>query len=55
MVIVSGEDSNWTELAIRGGAHAWAKKPYERTQLITFVRQAIEKVSLRVAPRQVVA
>ena len=55
VVIVSGEDSNWTELAIRGGAHAWAKKPYERTQLITFVRQAIEKVSLRVAPRQVVA
>lgn len=55
VVIVSGEDSNWTELAIRGGAHAWAKKPYERTQLITFVRQAIEKVSLRAAPRQVVA
>jgi two-component system chemotaxis response regulator CheY len=55
VVIVSGEDSNWTELAIRGGAHAWAKKPYERTQLITFVRQAIEKVSLRAASRQVVA
>ena len=52
VVIVSGEDSDWTELAIRGGAHAWAKKPYERTQLITLVRQAMEKVSLRTAPQE---
>ena len=53
VIIVSGEDSDWTELAIREGAHAWATKPYERTQLITLVRQAIEKVSVRTAPQQV--
>jgi two-component system response regulator AtoC len=53
VVIVSGEDSDWTELAIRAGAHAWAKKPYERTQLITLVRQTIEKASVRTVPRQV--
>ena len=53
VVIVSGEDSDWTELAMRGGAHAWAKKPYERTQLITLVRQATEKVSVRTAPHEV--
>jgi DNA-binding NtrC family response regulator len=45
VVIVSGEDSDWTELAIRGGAHAWLKKPYERTELIALTRQMIEKVS----------
>lgn len=45
VVIVSGEDSDWTELAIRGGAHAWVKKPYERTKLITLARQMMEKVS----------
>jgi len=53
VVMVSGEDSDWTELAIRGGAHAWAKKPYERTQLITLVHQAAEKVSVRTAPHEV--
>ena len=53
VVIVSGEDSDRTELAIRGGAHAWAKKPYERTQLITLVHQAAEKVSVRTAPHEV--
>lgn len=53
VVIVSGEDSDWTERAIRGGAHAWARKPYKRTQLITVVRQAIEKVSVQTAPQQV--
>jgi two-component system chemotaxis response regulator CheY len=45
VIIVSGEDSDWTELAIRGGAHAWVKKPYERTKLITLARQMMEKVS----------
>ncbi len=45
VVIVSGEDSDWTELAIRGGAHAWIKKPYERAKLITLARQMMEKVS----------
>ena len=53
VVIVSGEDSDWTELAIRGGAYACAKKPYERTQLITLVRQATEKVSVRTTPHEV--
>jgi DNA-binding NtrC family response regulator len=53
VVIVSGEDSDWTELAIRRGAHAWAKKPYERTQLITLIRQAAEKVSARTTPHEV--
>ncbi len=53
VVIVSGEDSDWTELAMRGGAHAWAKKPYERNQLITLVRQATEKVSVRIASHEV--
>jgi DNA-binding NtrC family response regulator len=55
VVIVSGEDSDWTELAIRGGAHAWVKKPYERTELITLVRQMIEKDSVRTVPEQVSA
>ena len=45
VVIVSGEDSDWTELAIRGGAHAWLKKPYERAELIALTRQMMEKVS----------
>ena len=53
VVIISGEDSDWTDRAICGGAHAWAKKPWERTQLITLVRQAIEKVSVRTAAQQV--
>ena len=53
VVIGSGEESDWTELAIRGGAHAWAKKPYERIQLIPLVRRAIEKASVRTAPHQV--
>jgi len=53
VVILSGEDSDWTELAMRGGAHAWAKKPYERTQLITLVRQATEKISVRTAAHEV--
>ena len=53
VVIVSGEDSDWMELAIRGGAHAWVKKPYERTKLITLVRQTIEKDSVRTVPEQV--
>jgi DNA-binding NtrC family response regulator len=55
VVMVSGEDSDWTELAIRGGAHAWVKKPYERTELITLVRQMIEKDSVRTVPEQVSA
>lgn len=55
VVMVSGEDSDWTELAIRGGAHAWVKKPYERTELITLVRQMIEKDSVRTLPEQVSA
>jgi DNA-binding NtrC family response regulator len=53
VVIVSGEDSDWMELAIRGGAHAWVKKPYERTKLITLVRQTIEKDSVRTVPEQI--
>ena len=53
VVIVSGEDSEWTELAIRGGAHAWVKKPYERTELITLVRQTIEKDSVRTVPEEI--
>ena len=53
VVIVSGEDSDWTDRAIRGGAHAWVKKPWERTHLIGVLRQAIEKVSARTAPQQV--
>ena len=55
VVIMSGEDSDWTELAIRGGAYAWAKKPYERNYLITLVRQATEKVSVRTAPHEISA
>ena len=55
VVIMSGEESDWTELAIRGGAHAWAKKPYERNHLITLVRQAIEKFSVRTAPHEISA
>ena len=47
VVLVSGEDSRWIELAIRRGAHAWVKKPYGRIELVTSVRQAIEKVSAR--------
>ena len=50
---ISGEESDWTELAIREGAHAWAKKPWERTHLITLVRQAIEKLSALTVPQQV--
>jgi DNA-binding NtrC family response regulator len=53
VVIVSGEDSDWMELAIRGGAHAWVKKPYERTELITLVRQTIEKDSVRTVPEEI--
>jgi DNA-binding NtrC family response regulator len=53
VIIVSGEDSDWAELAIHGGAHAYVKKPYERPHLINAVRQAIEKVSVRTAPQQV--
>ncbi len=55
VVIVSGEDSDWTELALRGGAHAWAKKPCERTQLITLVRQAMAKICIRTASHEVSA
>lgn len=55
VIIVSGEDSDWTELAMRGGAQAWVKKPWERTHIINKVRQAIEKVSVRPAPQQVQA
>lgn len=53
VIIVSGKDSDWTEIAIRGGVHAWLKKLRERTHLISAVRQAIEKVSVRTAPQQV--
>jgi CheY-like chemotaxis protein len=53
VVIVSGEDSDWTDRAIRGGAHACVKKPWERTHLIGELRQAIGKVSARTAPQQV--
>lgn len=50
VVLVSGEDSDWTKLAVRGGAHAWVKKPYERSELVASVRQAVEKVSVRTTP-----
>ena len=53
VIIVSGESSNWTELAIRGGAHAWVRKPWERTHLISVVRQAIEKVLVRTTLQEV--
>ena len=53
VVIMSGEESDWTELAIRRGAHAWAKKPYERNHLVTLVRQAIEKFSVTTAPHEI--
>lgn len=49
VMIVSGENSGWPELAIGGGAQAWVKKPWERANLISEVRQAIEKVSTRTA------
>lgn len=55
VIIVSGEDSDWAERAIRGGAQAWVKKPWDRTRLIEKVRQAIEKVSMQTAPQQVQA
>ena len=53
VISVSGEDSGWMERAIRGGAYAWVKKPWERTHLISAVRQAIEKVSVRMTPQEV--
>ena len=53
VVLVSGEDSRWIELAIRRGAHAWVKKPYGWIELVTSVRQAIEKVSARTASHEV--
>lgn len=52
VMILSGEDSGWPELAIRGGAQAWMKKPWERTELISEVRRAIEKVAVRTASQQ---
>jgi len=53
VIIVSGEDSDWTELAIRRGAHAWAKKPFNSTHLINTVRRAIEKASMRPTAHEV--
>lgn len=53
VVLVSGEDSDWMEVAMQGGAHAWVKKPYGRIELVTSVRQAIEKVSARTASHEV--
>jgi len=54
VVIVSGEDSDWRDRAIREGAHACARKPYERAQLITLVREVVmEKRSARIAPQEV--
>lgn len=53
VVMVSAEDSDRTELAIRGGAHTWVKKPYARTELAASVRQAIEKVSGRIVPSEI--
>jgi len=47
VIIISGEDSDWTDRALRGGACAWSKKPYERSQLTGLVREAMEKVVLR--------
>ena len=55
VVLVSGEDSDWTEVAIQRGVHAWVKKPYERIELVASVRQAIEKVSARTASHEVQA
>ena len=53
VVLISGEDSDWTDVAVQGEAHAWLKKPYGRLDLITSVRQAIEKVSAQIAPHEV--
>ncbi len=53
VILVSGEDSDWTEVAVQGGAHAWLKKPYGRIDLIASVRRAIEKVSAQAAPHEV--
>ncbi|MCX5720941.1 MAG: response regulator [Nitrospirae bacterium] len=50
VMILSGEDSGWPELAIGGGAQAWVRKPWERANLINEVRRAIEMVSVRTAP-----
>lgn len=47
VIIASGESSGWMELAIGGGAQACVKKPWERANLISEVRRAIEKVSAR--------
>ena len=55
VVLVSGEDSSWVELAIRRGVHAWVKKPCGRTELVASVRRAIEKVSARTASHEVQA
>lgn len=55
VVLVSGEDSNWVELATRSGVHAWVKKPFGRTELVTSVRRAIEKVSARTVSHEVQA
>ncbi|MCX5723440.1 MAG: response regulator [Nitrospirae bacterium] len=49
VMILSGEDSGWPELAIGGGAQAWVRKPWERANLINEVRRAIEQVSVRTA------
>jgi|CXWL01.1.fsa_nt_gi DNA-binding NtrC family response regulator len=53
VVLVSGEDSSWIELAIQRGAHAWVRKPYGQFELVTSVRQATEKVSARTASHKV--
>ncbi|MEO5956977.1 MAG: response regulator [Nitrospiraceae bacterium] len=53
VVLVSGEDSSWVELAIRRGVHAWVKKPYGRIELVTSVRRAIEKLSARTVSHEV--
>ena len=55
VVLVSGEDSNWVELATQSGVHAWVKKPFGRTELVTSVRRAIEKVSARTVSHEVQA
>ena len=53
VVLVSGEDSNWIELAIQRGAHAWVKKPWDRTHLLKEIRQVIEKMTARPIPQSV--
>lgn len=55
VVLVSGEDSSWVELAIQRGAHAWVRKPYGKVELVTSVRRAIEKVSTRSVSHEVQA